>query len=145
MLYEMMYISKAVEGVTKAEIKKIVEISVKNNKTKDITGMLVYRKNEFIQLLEGDQKAVLELYEKIAKDPRHESIFLIYKGEIKKRECPDWAMSYVDLDLPDNLAHLADQYQAIMDRTKKNMEERFKDGSLAKRMFVELAYKERGL
>lgn len=145
MFYELIYISKAVEGVTKDEINKIIEASRRSNREKGITGMLVCRKGEFIQILEGEKWDIIKLYEKISKDPRHKDVFLIYRGEIEKKEFTDWDMSYVDLDIPEKYAHLAEEYMPIIENTKRNMEERFKDSSMAKQMFVQLAYKERGL
>ena len=59
---------------------------------------MIYANGYFMQLIEGPQIAVDELYSAIEADPRHEVLSLIHNQEIKDRHFSDWAMEYRDSD-----------------------------------------------
>ena len=70
----------------------LVKQAAQNNAKNNITGMLVYNGELFMQLLEGKEEVVSDLLDEIAKDNRHTNVTIIRKKEIDKRECPDWSM-----------------------------------------------------
>jgi len=47
-----------------------------------------------MQILEGSEKAIFDLYEDIKKDDRHKSLKLIYSGETSERCFADWNMGF---------------------------------------------------
>ncbi|MDH5582165.1 MAG: BLUF domain-containing protein, partial [Bdellovibrionales bacterium] len=55
-------------------MQSILNTAQNFNSSKNITGMLIFRNQLFLQLLEGEQKDVMELFEKIKSDPRHKDI-----------------------------------------------------------------------
>ena len=93
------YISKITHPLSIKEIEAIGIISSKNNKHANITGLLVYFEKLFFQVLEGDDKEVDRLYEKIGNDPRHCDILRL-KTEygINERLFPTWSMKMINLD-----------------------------------------------
>ena len=52
------YISRAADHLTQSQIQEIAHTSSQNNKSKGLTGFLVYFEGVFFQILEGDEKAV---------------------------------------------------------------------------------------
>lgn len=60
------------------------EFEIKNEK-KGITGMLVCYENEIIQVIEGEELDVHELFKKIKVDPRHKAVTSIKEGYITNR------------------------------------------------------------
>ena len=58
----------------------------------DITGVLLYSDQQFVQYLEGDHKDILALYDKIKEDDRHRNAVMISSGPIKERSFPSWQM-----------------------------------------------------
>jgi Sensors of blue-light using FAD len=55
---------------------------------------LIYKGDNFIQVLEGPKECVCETYQNIIlKDKRHTRCLIIYEGEIKQREFGDWGMA----------------------------------------------------
>lgn len=73
-----------------------------NNKKRSITGALLLTDEWFVQTLEGDETQVRELYDRIAADPRHESLELLEQGQVAGRVFARWAMAKVsDGDAPD--------------------------------------------
>ena len=56
--------------------------------------MLLYKDGNFMQILEGPEKAVQKLREKIKRDPRHGNFTIITEGRILARSFGDWSMGF---------------------------------------------------
>jgi len=93
-MYHLVYVSHAAQAFHEADLLAILNESRANNKKKEITGMLLYLQERFIQVLEGDEKVVNELYEEIRKDPRHKKVTLILEGNSPNRLFKDWSMGF---------------------------------------------------
>jgi hypothetical protein len=78
-----------------ADIQQILEKSKINNKSKMITGLLMYSERYFFQCLEGERRDVNQTYLRIAADPRHSKCLLIDHQEVDCRLFPTWSMDYV--------------------------------------------------
>lgn len=79
----------------------IVDILVearRNNLRDGITGALICRQDLFIQLIEGPEAKVDELYSRIAVDSRHRDVRLTLSANISVRMFPGWEM--LDDQLP---------------------------------------------
>jgi hypothetical protein len=96
MIFQICYLSYATDNFDK-DIKDILAKSRENNQKNGITGMLVYRDEMFIQVLEGFFKAIQDLYGKIAMDLRHSNLSLVIKQEVPERVFADWSMGYKDI------------------------------------------------
>lgn len=92
MLSQLVYVSNRKPNCTDAEIGKILDSCKKNNPALDITGVLLYSDTKFIQLVEGESKVIMALYDKIKLDPRHSSPFMISYNPIKEKAFPSWHM-----------------------------------------------------
>lgn len=92
------YLSQSKLDWTDEAIDGLLERSKRNNATRKITGAMIYANGYFMQLIEGPQIAVDELYSAIEADPRHEVLSLLHNQEIKDRHFSDWAMEYRDSD-----------------------------------------------
>ena len=92
------YLSQSKLDWTDEAIDELLERSKRNNATRRITGAMIYANGYFMQLIEGPQIAVDELYSAIEADPRHEVLSLLHNQEIKDRHFSDWAMEYRDSD-----------------------------------------------
>ena len=88
------YLSQSKLDWTDEAIDELLERSKRNNATRRITGAMIYANGYFMQLIEGPQIAVDELYSAIEADPRHEVLSLLHNQEIKDRHFSDWAMEY---------------------------------------------------
>lgn len=96
MSFQLTYKSKAIPGVTNDIIEDILDSAQKNNSKKEISGCLVFLENNFVQILEGDQKLVENLYNKIKKDHRHTDIELLCSDQSDERLFNSWGMLYCD-------------------------------------------------
>jgi len=92
MLSQLVYVSNRKSNCTQDEIDKILASCKKNNPTMDITGVLLYSDTKFIQLVEGEAKVIMGLYDKIKKDARHSNPKMISYGAIREKAFPSWHM-----------------------------------------------------
>lgn len=100
--YQLLYVSKASDSINESLIDQIIGKAKDYNEKNGITGILLYRGEIFLQLLEGEKSAVERLFQKIAKDRRHANLTRIFEIEENERIFPNWAMGYrevTDLDV----------------------------------------------
>jgi hypothetical protein len=97
-MYSVIYVSSAIELLSDIELENILVASRRNNSKADITGMLLYKDGNFMQLLEGPQLAVKSLLDKIQDDPRHRGVLRLLEEETEKRNFTEWAMGFTKLD-----------------------------------------------
>ena len=93
MLSQLVYVSTRKPNCTNEEIDKIIESCKRNNPPLDITGVLLYSDTKFIQLVEGQAKVIMNLYDKIKKDPRHTNAVMISYNPISQKSFPSWHMA----------------------------------------------------
>ena len=94
----LIYVSIASKDLDEGELLKILEISRANNERDSITGMLLYKEGNFMQVLEGPEDNVLARYESIRRDTRHKDIYLLSVQPIRAREFPRWEMGFANID-----------------------------------------------
>ncbi|MFT7086357.1 MAG: hypothetical protein ACJAV5_002085 [Vicingaceae bacterium] len=98
-MFELVYFSVARPNLTQKEILDILVYSRKWNYEHDVTGLLIYNKVEFLQLIEGDETTIRELFEKIKKDVRHQNLILLAADSKKERVFPNWNMAYQNVEI----------------------------------------------
>ncbi|MCG8673318.1 MAG: BLUF domain-containing protein [Pseudomonadales bacterium] len=98
MLSNLIYISQAVYPFSNEELVNLARQSQQHNTDKDITGMLLYKNQSFMQLLEGQEADILELMAKIKKDQRHTRIRVLFFESVKNRSMPYWSMGFYYMD-----------------------------------------------
>lgn len=99
LLYNLVYCSRASDGVDNAAVDQIIETSRRYNPARSITGLLVFGSGIFFQWLEGPRDSVLALLALLKKDPRHHTVVLLTSGEeVRERLFPDWDMELVTAD-----------------------------------------------
>ena len=94
-LTRIIYTSTATQEFKPNDIDDILTIASNNNTKIDITGMLCFSRNYFLQCLEGSRSCVNEMYHKILNDKRHSNIVLLEYNEISEREFSQWSMAYL--------------------------------------------------
>lgn len=94
-LVRLIYTSTITEKFNHDDISQILEAARRNNGKHDITGILCFNNDQFLQCLEGSRKQVNRLYQAILQDSRHGNILLLKYHEIVSRAFDDWSMGYV--------------------------------------------------
>ncbi|WP_124981524.1 BLUF domain-containing protein [Nonlabens xiamenensis] len=95
LIFELNYTSRANKTMDEKAINEIVEKSRENNAKFGITGCLVYYQDSFYQILEGERRDILQLYDNILKDERHNQVSLLWKGDKSVRLFKDWSLGYI--------------------------------------------------
>lgn len=91
----ILYISTA-SNVSEQDVERITATSRRNNLQADITGFLLFNGRNFLQMIEGEQAALLSLMNRLALDPRHSGIVKIVDRPGEARLFPDWAMNWLE-------------------------------------------------
>jgi hypothetical protein len=97
-LYSLVYMSIAVAPMTARQLLELRDQSRDKNAKMGITGMLLYKGDHFMQVLEGPKAAVLGLLASIRTDHRHTSLLILEEGPMETRHFPNWAMGFENLD-----------------------------------------------
>ena len=109
-LLELIYTSFAEAQNDTDDVQDILASSERNNVASNITGLLLFDGERYIQILEGESQDVERLFVTISSDPRHHSLELLHKGSILDRSFETWRMAYEALpkgllsDLAENMA-----------------------------------------
>ena len=92
-----MYCSVSVASkLTNEDLNHILAAARRRNLAEDITGMLIYHRGEFVQILEGGNKSVTNVYENfIGPDLRHTAINKVQENTISQRSFNEWSMGFL--------------------------------------------------
>lgn len=99
LLYNLVYCSRAVEGIGEAEVDRIILSARRNNPAYGITGLLFFGGGLFLQWLEGPRASILQLLPILQADRRHQDLVVISRSEeVRERLFGDWDMELVAPD-----------------------------------------------
>lgn len=101
MLFHLVYVSAATRLFEKNELVALMNSSAEKNARAGITGLLLYKEGNIIQVLEGEEAQVRETFTRIERDPRHRRVQVLLQEPIAGRSFPQWAMSFRDLRSPE--------------------------------------------
>ncbi|MDN3495158.1 BLUF domain-containing protein [Planococcus sp. APC 4015] len=93
-LYSLVYSSTATEPFDPDALEALLGHSRAANSASGITGMLLYRRGRFIQFLEGPERPVRDLLDRISADPRHVGVRVMLDGHPETRQFGEWTMGY---------------------------------------------------
>ena len=133
MLIRLLYISRSVGAVTTTVTGSILETARLHNRVAGITGVLCQGQGLFIQILEGERRAINRLYATLIKDKRHQDVELISIEEIETRKFPNWSMAHVFISESDPMVQLNhpefDPYAASSEQLKALVEDLLKQST----------------
>lgn len=93
-LISLVYTSTASAPFRESALSHLLEECRALNTDRDVTGLLLYRDERFIQVLEGPADTVRQLAHRIGGDPRHHGMRILLDEELDARRFPDWTMGY---------------------------------------------------
>ncbi len=93
-MYQLNYRSESITELEPKDVEDILAEANARNSAKNITGCLIYHNKSFVQILEGNKKDVLHIYEKIIEDKRHHSIKMLWENDVENRCFTEWNMAY---------------------------------------------------
>lgn len=96
--YFLIYVSIAAHPFSKNELVELLKSSRQNNSAAGITGMLLYKDEKFMQLLEGEKDPVERTFGKILSDSRHRGPIVLLRGTQQERMFSDFSMGFENLN-----------------------------------------------
>ncbi|MEM9313551.1 MAG: BLUF domain-containing protein [Pseudomonadota bacterium] len=97
-IYCLSYVSTQTQAFGNGDLLQLLHAAREKNARLGITGLLLHRDDSFFQILEGGEEEVLQLFERISKDERHQRVEIVTEGPVGAREYTDWQMAFVELD-----------------------------------------------
>ena len=98
MLFHLIYVSTAVTAMSEADLVRLLRYSRARNQESRLTGMLLYKDGHFMQVLEGEEAAVMQTFARIEDDKRHKSIDVLRSEYSQYRNFPDWTMGFANIN-----------------------------------------------
>ena len=98
MIYSIVYVSSAAPSLTKNDIQDVFNFTIDWNLDNNISGFLVHKDSNFIQLLEGEEKIVKNLFERIKEDNRHKDIIPIIQEKFPHRSFDGYKSDFIIYD-----------------------------------------------
>ena len=105
MVSQLIYTSDAAPGLGDAELAAILAAAHRNNPALGLTGMLLYGRGLFIQVLEGADDAIEAMMDRIESDPRTGNIRRLMLRSVDAPEFADWSMGFRQLSEADWARH----------------------------------------
>ena len=119
-MYRVMYMSRATRYICDEELEELLETSRRNNKQRNLTGLLIVKGRTFLQCLEGEKNDIEEIYNKILIDDRHTDIIDLIDEDTNKRLFPNWSMAYRNLKNTEDIK--SEKLKQISDLKELNIE-----------------------
>lgn len=98
MILQLVYTSTATVEFWPDDLLNLVEKARLNNGPAGLTGMLLFHQKHFLQLLEGPEIAVRNLFDRIAQDPRHTNIRVLLSELVPARSFAGWTMGFEQVE-----------------------------------------------
>lgn len=92
------YSSSAVSAFSPDDLVALLAKSQSNNSKVGVTGLLLHKAGQFMQLLEGPEAAVRKTLARIEVDPRHNNLVTLLEGGSDERQFSEWSMGFRDLN-----------------------------------------------
>lgn len=115
------YLSTATLPLDALQLQRLLISAQRFNAERGVTGLLIYNGGSFMQVLEGPQDAVQDIFEqRIRHSPLHGGIVELLSGRINRRHFPGWSLACKHVPgqpLPDLLAQppIAQRHWALLD------------------------------
>jgi hypothetical protein len=93
-IFQLMYVSTASWPPNNDELAAILDVSRAKNRRLDVTGLLLYIDQSFLQILEGPEAAVMEIFRPIERDRRHFGIRVLVQQYVAERLFGEWSMGF---------------------------------------------------
>jgi hypothetical protein len=91
----LLYASTVSKDFDPAQLDNILHEARKRNGRQNITGLLFFTTQHFIQCIEGSRAAINALYNDMMRDSRHHNLILLSYREIDERMFHKWQMAYI--------------------------------------------------
>lgn len=90
------YTSLLAPECSDAELVPILTKARRTNPGMQATGLLLFHRRSFFQVLEGPRQRIEDLYQRISGDPRHTRVTRLVHEPVAERSFRDWTMGLME-------------------------------------------------
>ena len=119
MIKTICYISDSLEHECLDKLKALYVKAKSNNLTHNITGVLIYKNQNFLQVLEGEDIKVDKTFNRIKSDSRHKNIFKVINTSIDERIFEDYNFGFTIIDNKRGLNNLNEYLEWLKEADNK--------------------------
>lgn len=94
-LVRIIYVSKRNKSNSLDDLNQILQVAQANNQRHELTGLLAFNHQYFLQVLEGGRAEVSQLLGNLYADPRHSDLTVLEFDHIDRRVFGEWSMQFV--------------------------------------------------
>lgn len=91
---QLLYVSATEQTPQPAMLNAILAGARASNALIGITGLLLFIEGGFLQMLEGEERALRELYARIQADRRHWDVRLLLDRAVQARSFTGWSLGF---------------------------------------------------
>ena len=106
MIKTICYISDSLDYNSLDKLTTLYLKAKSNNIKNNITGVLIYKNQNFLQVLEGEETLVDKTFERIKHDTRHRNLFKVINTSIQERIFEDYNFGFTIIDNKKGLNNL---------------------------------------
>ena len=93
-MLSLVYTSTATTPFDDGDLALLLMNSRANNRRIGLSGVLLHKDDQFLQLLEGADDVVEDRFARIAVDPRHTDVTVLHREQASAPRFPEWTMGY---------------------------------------------------
>lgn len=97
MLSTLIYRSRATESMSSEDLFGLLTLARERNASSQVTGIMLFDGTYFVQLLEGPDEALAEIFCAISRDKRHKNVVLLMRDKEPTRRFGGDSMFLLDL------------------------------------------------
>jgi hypothetical protein len=90
----IVYASKAVSDFADEDLLALLRTARQRNRDHAVTGMLVYTRGSFLQVIEGRAGDVETIWGHVQRDNRHGEVRVLQDGDVWERSFASWNMGF---------------------------------------------------
>ncbi|MDQ8003422.1 MAG: BLUF domain-containing protein [Pedobacter sp.] len=99
MIFYLLYYGVESFKFNQNDFDELLKQARERNESLAVTGKLIYCEGTFIQVLEGTEKNVLDIYASIKVDKRLIATKVVTTGTVEKRYFKNWSMDFDEVTL----------------------------------------------
>lgn len=95
----IIYCSAAQVSFDDAALKRLLGAARRFNTSVDVSGVLLFHKGTFLQVLEGEPAALDAVFARVQGDTRHRGMRILHRAALTQRQFSDWSMGWVPAEM----------------------------------------------
>jgi hypothetical protein len=125
-LHHLIYMSKLVDK-NETVLHDILCTAVWHNQRNDVTGVMLYAKENILQVLEGDEEVIHMLFARINKDIHHKDVHVMLDAPLSARHFGKWSMGYREMQSVSDTEQFA-HYSSVFCTSPQTLSDRARQG-----------------